>query len=387
MVHTCSAEKMVPDVLSFAYGLFSLLATNAPEPNVLVSPFSVASALGLVLAGVTIDSKGGAELSDVLNVNSHLDLPLLSSAVLESASSEPSVTLTSANGIWSRNLKSSYISTIKKKHLAEASDLPNTYKPINEYITDKTNGLISNMLEGEIDPLVVAVLVNAVHFKGQWAEKFDSSHTTKGKFTTESGEKRDAMFMNAERKIPVALEVEELQGADMLRLDYGEKNEYAAYFILPDENTNESMSGVIQGLLELSRKGSEALGDVFGQMSSHMKVAVSLPRFQVEYGVRSIKDELQSLGINEVFDGREGFMEMSDDPDVHLDDVLHKAVMEVTEEGTEAAAATVGVMMTRSLPRPPIPVVFDRPFVMIIMHEPTKTPLFLARIDDPVFSF
>eukprot|EP01083_Nonionella_stella_P060169 157269_1 len=126
------------------------------------------------------------------------------------------------------------------------------------------------------------------------------------------------------------------------------------------KNTNESMSGVIQGLVELSKKGSEALGDVFGQMSSHMKVAVTLPRFQVEYGVRSIKDELQSLGINEVFGGREGFMEMSDDPDVHPDDVLHKAAMEVTEEGTEAAAATAGVMMTRSLLRPPIPVVFDR---------------------------
>ncbi len=378
---------MVPDVLSFAYGLFSLLTTNASEPNVLVSPFSIASALGLVLAGTTIDSKCGNELSDTLNVNSHLDLPLLSSAVLESASSEPSVTLTSANGIWSRNLKSSYISTVKAKHAAEASDLPKTYGPIDQYITEKTNGLITNMLEGDIDPLVVAVLVNAVHFKGDWAEKFDSSHTTKGKFTTVSGEERDAMFMFAERKIPVATEVEELQGANMLRLDYGEQNDYAAYFILPDENTKESMNGVIQGLLELSKKGSEALGDVFGKMSSHRKVAVTLPRFKVEYGVRSIKDELRSLGINEAFGGREGFMEMSDDPDVHLDDVLHKAVMEVTEEGTEAAAATVGIMMTRSMPIPPIPMVFDRPFVMAVMHEPTKTPLFLARIDDPVFSF
>jgi serpin B len=80
-------------------------------------------------------------------------------------------------------------------------------------------------------------------------------------------------------------------------------------------------------------------------------------------------------------------MEMSDDPLVHLDEVFHKAVMEVTEEGTEAAAASVGIIMTRSMPMPPEKLVFDRPFVMIILHVPTKTPLFLARVDDPELMF
>ena len=80
-------------------------------------------------------------------------------------------------------------------------------------------------------------------------------------------------------------------------------------------------------------------------------------------------------------------MEMSNNESILLDDVFHKAVMEVTEEGTEAAAATVGIGTTSTRPLPPIEMKFDRPFIMVVLHMPSTTPLFLALVNNPEFFF
>ena len=116
-----------------------------------------------------------------------------------------------------------------------------------------------------------------------------------------------------------------------------------------------------------------------------MKTELLLPRFKVSWGVQSLVPHLKRMGVSAVFEQDGMFTKMSSDPQLHLDDVLHKATMEVTEEGTVAAAATVGVMMARSAPARPLKVTLDRPFIMLVLHEPTMTPLFIAKIDHPEF--
>jgi len=329
-------------------------------------------------------------------VVSHEDFPILSQTLLHSKSTGSSVSLTSANGIWSKALKESYISTIHKVHDAEANDLPKSFDPINRYIARKTNGLVKNMLSGDVDPLTVAVLVNAVHFKGDWTVQFDKDDTYSGEFTTSSGDKRDAMFMFAKRKMQFATNVSLLNGASIIQLDYGKTEEndgqsgsdYAALFILPEQRGHEGLNGVINQLANLTVDNSSSSFDaMLEQMSSHQKAELSLPRFKMEYGTKSLTKELRALGLGSCFDGTNVLNEMSDDPLVHVDEVLHKAIIEVTEEGTEAAAATVGVIMTRSLPKPVPKIRLDRPFIMIILHLPTKTPLFVAKVDDPELNF
>jgi serpin B len=382
----------------FAYSLFSSLATNPSDTNILISPYSIASALSLVLAGATKGSTCEEELKSVLSVNSHEELPQLSKSLIQSSQSQKSVSLTNANGIWSKTLKDSYISLVQDIHNAAARDLPNTYEPVNEYIANKTHGLIENMLTGKVDPLTVAILVNAVHFKGEWTNKFDENATYPAKFTSLDGKLRDAKFMNATRPMKFLTNVDLLNGASIVQLDYGERDQelekdwradYAAFFILPNEKGIRGINDVIVSLLEMHRESSQAFDDILQEMNlnSHNKVNLSIPRFKMQYGTKSLVDELRSLGLRSCFDGERVLMEMSDDPLVHLDEVFHKAVMEVTEEGTEAAAASVGIIMTRSMPMPPEKLVFDRPFVMIILHVPTKTPLFLARVDDPELMF
>merc|ERR1711862_144580 len=98
-------------------------------------------------------------------------------------------------------------------------------------------------------------------------------------------------------------------------------------------------------------------------------------------GVESLKPFLQSIGIKSAFEGFDQFSGMSNDPLVHLDDVLHKVVMEVSEEGTTAAAAAVSVIASRSMPQTET-MRLDRPFLMMVLHVPTTTPLFMGKIGD-----
>lgn len=379
---------------SFAFNLFSVLSADLTDDksNILISPYSIASALSLVLAGATDGSQCQQELQSVLNVNSHEDIAELTKNLTNTS------VLTSANGIWSRNLNESYIATVKDKHDAEANAMPDTYAPIDAYITEKTNGLITKMLEGPIDPLTVAVLVNAVHFKSDWTIKFDENLTVPGTFTALNGKEEQAMFMRAKHQMNVAENVGLLNGASIVQLDYGpvavdvrgmqtEDAEFASFFILPSQKGNDGINDVTESLAALSSTGTgEQPFDKVLENMRNAKVDLSLPRFKMSYGVSSMVNALKAVGINECFnDGT--LAKMSDDPNVHLDEFLHKAVVEVTEEGTEAAAASVGIVMTRAMPRPPIVLSFDRSFIMLIMHMPSKTPLFVGRMDNPVLMF
>lgn len=402
---TMAACPSTTNISAFSYNLFSELARSPDVDNVLVSPFSVASAMALVLAGATSGSVCERELQDALGVGSHQDMAETCDKIL--ASSSRSVSLTSANGLWSRSVKSSFVDTVRRVHGAEADVLPDTFSPIDDFIAKKTNGLLTNTMGADpVDPLTVAVLVNAVHFKGDWAVRFDEKRTAKGTFTTADEEKKEAFFMTDERKMSFAQGVRQLDGADVVRLDYGktgdkEPADVAAFFILPADEGRSALNAVVDRLAVLnandcvgdneakkkSRRKDESFSAVLEEMTPHFKLRLVLPRFKLSYGTKSVKEELRSLGVKSCFDDDEALLEMSDDPQVHLDDVMHKAVMEVTEEGTEAAAATVAIIKSRSIPRPSPTMRFDRPFVMVVLHTPTNTPLFVARVDDPELDF
>ena len=328
-----------------------------------------------------------------LNVTSYLQLPLLDHEVLPSIRGD-GVNFTSANGIWSRDLKSSYITTVATEFNTDADDLPNAFEPINDYIEMKTNEMIKDMMEGEIDPMTVAVLVNAIHLEGDWAKQFNASKTKKETFTSANGTEQEANFMHAERKMMVVTDTQELQGADVVKLDYGKmvntrhsnsnniEAEYAALFIKPKEIGRGGIHEMINSVAILGNNGipSPSLLSIIRvkQMSDYREVHLSLPRFKLEYGTKSIKSQLKKLGITSVFDDEGMLMEMSNDESVLLDDVFHKAIMEETEDGTEAAA-TVGIVgVTSTIPSPLIEMKFDRSFIMVVLHMPSATPLFLA---------
>lgn len=242
---------------------------------------------------------------------------------------------------------------------------------------------------------------------GTWKEQFDKSNTTKGTFHTlekdGSSSQREAMLMKTNRYMKVRTDIQTLGGAHGLIMEYlGEEAseateaEFGAMLLLPPENSIQSMQRMISNLsLYLTKTnernhegGMEAmlLQNLIDNEFVLRKVDLTIPRFRVSYGAKSLKSELQTLGMTAAFDGEGMFNQMSNDDLVHLDDVYHKATMEVTEEGTIAAAGTGAVIKTRSFVKP-IEMNFDRPFVMMVVHLKTGLPLFIGKIDDPELIF
>lgn len=378
------------DLSPFSYEMFHQVSKITDEPNILISPFSIASALALVLAGTTPNSACQSQIQSVLSVGSHSQIPSLSQQIMQlSNDGEKAVDLTSANGLWVKeSILGPYLQVVRDVHDSEVAPIPDTFDPIDAYISEKTNGMIKDTLQGPIDDLTRAILINAVYFKGSWKDKFDEHLTEEGIFQTNTGENRKAMFMQYEKSIEIATDVKALGGASVVNIEYGREGAFSALFFLPHEKTSESLSNVFSQLANMGKPESFSkisLKDVLEKNMSETKVKLVLPRFRISYGTTSLKSQLKSMGMHEAFDGSKGFLQMSEDPDLHLDDVLHKAVIEVTEEGTVASAATAVMMMTRSIPQPPEEMIFNRPFAMVVLHNPSMTPLFIARVDDPEF--
>lgn len=377
--------------------------------NVLLSPLSIGQALALVSAGATPGSTCEAELFDLLGINRHSGVPLLTDAILASARSGPpaaasrgeqgsGVSLTTSSSIWLHgSIKASYEERAEIVHHATAQPLPRTYAPMNEWAELESNGEIRNLFDGSqvVDPLTRAILMNVVSFKGTWTRQFDPAKTEVGVFYKTKAEggrdEKVVKYMKDRRHVLLHPAQEELGDAIVMKLDYGPvrkdpergwdlPSEFAALFVLPKDDTVESERAALDGLAESS------VAELIRGLRPR-EVNLSLPKFKLEFGTASLSEALRSMGLNEVFDGTKVLSEMSDDPDLHLDDVLHKAVMEVTEEGTTASAATAAMIMTRSVPPPPMDLQFDRPFFVMVVHVETGTPLFVGRVGDPNLSF
>jgi len=384
--------------------------------NVLLSPLSIGQALALVSAGATPGSPCEAELFQVLGTRRHSGVPLLADAILSSATSSSSssntaaaddsgVHLASSSSLWLHgSIKASYEERAEVVHHATARPLPRTYGPMNEWAELVSNGEIKNLFDGSqvVDPLTRAALVNVVSFRGTWTRRFDPAKTEVGVFykrkngggagVQERQEEKVVQYMKDRRHVLLHPAREDLGGAAVMKLDYGPvrtdpergwdlPSDFAALMVLPGDSTAESERAALEGLAR-----SASVADLIRDLRPR-EVNLSLPKFKLEFGTASLSEALRSMGLHEVFDGTGVLSGMSDDPDLHLDDVLHKAVMEVTEEGTTASAATAAMIMTRSVPPPPMDLEFNRPFFVMVVHVKTGTPLFVGRVADPNLSF
>ena len=165
---------------SFGFNLFLKLCEKSPADNVVLSPFVVAGALSMATAGATTGGKAEQELLDVLGFKSHEEFALLSKAVLAS----DGASVSAANGMFTRkDIRHDYVSLVASTHGAFADKLGDSYAPINKWVEEQTQGKIQDLLADPVDPLMVAVLVSAVFFKGAWADKFDAALTQQAPFT------------------------------------------------------------------------------------------------------------------------------------------------------------------------------------------------------------
>ena len=346
------------------------------DKDFITSPLSMQFLLGMLLNGA--QGQTADEICKVLGYGAD-EVAAVNDFCLQLLRQLPDldrqITLEIANAIvvnqkWP--LLENYKATVGKFYEAEVenmdfSDRAGTVKKINDWCSDHTNGLIPEIIN-DVDEDKLAILMNAMYFKSQWAEslKFDKAQTKNEPFKLEDGTKKSVPMMKNHSELPG-------QGTDVftaVRLPYG-NGAYNMVVVLPDEGF--TLEDVLESLKE------ETWSDFYLNMV-RCDVDLWLPKFETKFSI-NLNDILSTMGMPSAFDKNTADFKAMSDHALFLSLVKQDAVIKVDEEGTEAAAVSRGDMMDSAILKPGKNVVFhaDRPFFYIITENSTGAIIFAGK--------
>jgi serine protease inhibitor len=359
----------------FAFNIFRKVVENAGEnENVIISPLSISTALSMTLNGAN-----GSTLGSMLST---LSLDSLTPAVINSSyksltqsllNVDKQVLISIANSVWSEKnfvVKKPFSDILSEYYSAESMSFditdPQAPAQINSWIDTKTNGLITNMVD-KLDPTTVMLLINAIYFKGKWKSQFDSANTVQAPFYKPGNvtEQVPMMKQSSDYKIYKG------SGFTLAELPYGQGN-FVMDVILPDDNSG--IDNLVSIIDENSLTG-------WLNMANSIKTDLSFPRFKYGYK-KELSQILTDMGMGITFGNYADFSNISDFK-LYISLVLHQAVIETNEEGTEAAAATV-VGISTSAVMEPFTFSVDHSFLYIIRETTTNSILFMGKVVDPL---
>jgi serine protease inhibitor len=363
----------------FAVRLLKELRSSQSGGNIFISPLSVSVALTMAYDGAGTTTKDA--MAQTLGIEGMSDdeikagyLNLLESLL----KADSSVALNIGDSVWIKDslapsVKTTFTDDLSKYYLSEVYTSPfdgSTVADVNSWISKATNGKIAKMVD-KIDSGTVMFLINAIYFKGDWVDKFDESQTRKADFTTADGSTVQVDMMVREGSYAYYGD----EKVKMARIPYG-RDKIAMYVFLPAEGS--SLEEFTSGLT------GESLDAYLSRLFVN-KLNLQMPKLKLEYGKVDLKDALTNMGMGIAFDqGAADFSGIADvAPDrLYIQFVDHKAVVEVNEQGTEAAAATnVGIGVTSA----PVTTSFvvDRPYMFVIRDDRSGSILFSGLISDP----
>ncbi len=248
-------------------------------------------------------------------------------------------------------------------------DAEGSRRTINAWVEGRTNRRIKELIQSsDLEGDARLVLTNATAFIGGWAARFEKGRTRTEEFTLDSGQTVPVAMMRRTGRIAYA------DGGDchVVELPY-EGGEISMLVIVPKE---------VDGLAGVEAAFSTSKINAWVEALGPRELVLALPRFRIHTSTISLGEELQALGMVDAFTPRADFSGMTSAGGLYISKVLHKAFVEVDEDGTEAAAATA-VVMTKSAPPLRLIVRADRPFLFIIRHRGTGCLLFVGRLAAP----
>jgi serpin B len=367
----------------FALDLYAKL--RGAEGNLFFSPYSISTALAMTRAGARGDT--AAEMDKTLHFTLPEDkLQPAFGALVKEVNGDPAdakrgYQLSTANALWGQKgfaFNADFLKLVNGNYGAGLNevDFKNATEQargaINAWVEKETRDKIKDLLhQGDLTPDTRLVLTNAIYFKGDWAAPFKKELTKEEPFHLTADKKADAPLMHRTG------EYKYLDGGSFqaLELPYTGKD-LTMVVLLPKK---------ADGLAEFEKDlAADKLTEWVGGLREQ-KVIVSLPKFKTTQRV-SLARTLSDMGMKKAFTSGADFSGMGGSPgDLALADVIHKAFIDVNEEGTEAAAATaVGVKAAAARIEPPTPVFrADHPFVFLIRDTRSNSILFLGRLVDP----
>jgi serpin B len=361
--------------------------------NIVLSPVSIGMAMAMTFTGARGET--AREMADVLKftapreeidrANRDLlaalgaaDAPPRAGDASAGSDTRPPAKLAIANALFvtakNASLAQDYVSAIKDNYAAEmfaAAKLDD----VNAWVRGKTAGKIETILK-DLSPNSVAVLLNAIYFKAAWAEPFDKQQTRDEAFSiSPDGTVPVPMMQRSGRYAWVAGD-----GFKAIVLPYAGQSTIGMIIAVPDD---------VGGLAAMSdRLDLQQQTRLLAQLGKQpaQPVALALPRFKAAYEGQLVP-AFEQLGMHLPFDAfKADFSGMTGQPNsegvISISQIVHKAVLEVTEEGTEATAATAVEIFERSMAKRETFRV-DRPFLFFIADLADGAILFQGRIVDP----
>ncbi|XP_061093676.1 leukocyte elastase inhibitor-like [Conger conger] len=409
-------ESLIAANTKFSLDLFKNITEDKKTDNIFYSPLSISSALAMVYMGARGNT--ATQIAEVLRfrkekkpeapglqqqqVKRQLPPEVLKSlfheadddvhAEFNKLMSELNkegapYALSLANRLYGdKSLKfvEKYITDTKKFYQAELepvdfqSDPEGARVNINSWVEKQTQDKIKDLLaKGVINILTRLVLVNAIYFKGEWDNKFKGKDTKEVSFKLSKNESQPVQMMHQTANFGLVFIPE--VNSRILEMPYIGK-ELSMLIILPREIEDDST-----GLERLERELTyeKLLEWTQPDKMEHIEIMVALPKFKMEE-TYDLRDILVSIGMEDAFnESKSDLSGISSSANLVVSKVVHKAFVEVNEEGTEAAAATAVVIGVTSIRPPPIWFIADHPFLFFIRHNPTQSILFYGRFCSP----
>ncbi len=370
-------ESLIESGNEFVFDLYAEISKRETTDNFFFSPLSVQYALGMTLNGA--DSTTFKAIRNALR-NEELteeDINKAAQSLTDFLLNVDKTTLIRiANSVWYRDdltVKDAFKNAVIDYYDAGVQGIdfadPAAKDIINGWVAAKTENLIPDLIDA-IPGNVVMYLINAIYFKAEWQHQFDKTRTEAGPFFLENGEQVNADLMYTE-------------GA---KIRYY-RNEFLRLVDLPYGNGQYSMTILIpsldHSLADIESSLSESDFNNWLSSSDTTTSEIVMPKFMIDYKTL-LNDHLSDMGMEIASSPQADFSRLfQQDLGLMISRVIHQAVIEVNEEGSEAAAATAVEIVETSLPGEPEIITINRPFVFMIREKYSHSILFAGKLMDP----
>jgi serpin B len=365
---------------AFALDLYAQLKSG--DGNLFFSPYSISTCLAMTYAGARGDTE--AQMARTLHFGAdqarfHSGFGELQKQ-LNTVQQKQEVQLNIANGLWAQKeypFLDAFLKTATQTYDAKLNQADfrtraeAARKEINDWVSDRTKAKITDLIApGSLDAATRLMLVNAIYFKGKWLHEFKKVRTTDQPFFVTLEQKVQTKMMNGSAKYKYA-ETETLQ---LLELPYM-GGDLSMLVLLPKQKG---------GLPPLENSLNQKQLNDWLARGSIREVDVFLPKFKLTQEF-ALAPTLEAMGMTDAFSSSADFSGMDGRRDLYISAVIHKAYVDVNEEGTEAAAATGLTLRALAMQRPEPTPVFraDHPFLFLIRDTRSGSILFLGRVTNP----
>ncbi|MFX1451273.1 MAG: serpin family protein [Promethearchaeota archaeon] len=369
-------KEIINGINTFALNLLKELRIT--DENIFFSPFSIQACVTMAYAGAR--EKTAEEIKNVfkLSLKNELLHPIYKEYLdnLKFQDKGDGLELHVANSIWVAirlKLLDDYLNTIKDNYGENIFEVDfkmgSTLQQINGWVQEQTKGKIDKVSDS-LNPNTKMILINAIYFKGLWLLPFKENKTKDLPFTLKDGSKKNVPMMFEHDGFKY------LEGSNFQLLEMKYKNtRFSMVILLPK---------TIQDLEYFEKNLTIDQLDNMLKNSNLQSLLVYVPKFEFKTAY-NLNSNLMNLGMKDAFLKDEAdFSGMTGEKDFYIDLIIHKAYINVNEEGTEAAAITAVLVTPTGLPPPPPPTFkADHPFLFFILDKQNGGILFMGRIMDP----